>query len=535
MPPLDGESVFPYHQKENIRSNGKYLIASLNRFKVHIGAAAVMLVVAVTLVIGVSNGVSPELDQYEDGAGDNSDVANPKKVTHPSKKVTQPSIHQNLFDPDPSNEDPVYDVEAAESESSVQINVVEPSNEDPIMELLDTFDQEVQILFSLVINAYDSIAIPAEHGLSFEDEDSPQHKALRWTVGNKNYDTYDDERRLQRYALAAFFYSTYAKTNVYMADEVPWSSAEDWLSEKDECEWEGIKCNQDRAAGDDLEDENNENHLVTYIYLPEHRLSGSIPIDLALLKSSLTFLILSKNDIYMEGNDLDVFQYLDNVKSIHLDDNYIAYDSGLPNSLRGLSNLQKINLSYNLLQGDIPDGYFSEMKKLSHLEIESNYLSGTLPSSLREKRNLVYLYIRRNSFQFDLEETLQNVQWHQMFSLWLDGKNITGLFPSEIGKLTDLASLSITDSSIAGPIPTELGRLTELRRGWFYGNGLTGEIPAELGNLDQLEIMELHGNNLEGDIPQGICDAVANAGYEFKKLSIDCDKVDCDDCCTSCY
>jgi len=493
LPPLD-ESVYPYHDEENDRSRRKYLMAFLNRFKAHIGTAAMILMLVTTIGIAVSK--RAEMDKHEGRSA--------------------------------------YDTEVAEPESSVQINGVDPSNEDPVKVFLLT-DQEMQSMFGRVMNAYNLLGIPVKHGLAFEDEDSPQHRALRWTVADKYYDTYDDERQLQRYALATFFYSTYAKTNDYMTKEVPWSSNEDWLSQKDECEWEGITCNQDRAAGDDLADKNNENHLVTHIYLPEHRLSGSIPIDLALLESSLTFLILSKNDIYMEGDDLNVLQYLAKLKSIHLDDNYIASDSGLPNSLRGLSNLRKLDLSYNLLQGDIPDGYFSEMKQLSHLEIESNYLSGTLPSSLREKRNLVYLYIRRNSFQFVLEEALQNISWPQIFSLWMDGNNITGSFPSEIGELTGLASLSIADTSIAGLIPTELGKLTELRRGWFYGNDLTGEIPAELGNLDQLEVMELHGNNFEGEMPQGICDSVANSDYEFKELSIDCDKVDCDDCCTSCY
>lgn len=118
--------------------------------------------------------------------------------------------------------------------------------------------------------------------------------------------------------------------------------------------------------------------------------------------------------------------------------------------------------------------------------------------------------------------------------MWLDHNNITGTFPTQIGKLTELASFSLTNTTVHGTIPTEIGLLTGLRRAWFYGNNLRGEIPAELGNLPILEVCELYGNELTGTIPQGTCDAVKAATYEYKVLSADCDEIACD-CCTQCY
>lgn len=119
--------------------------------------------------------------------------------------------------------------------------------------------------------------------------------------------------------------------------------------------------------------------------------------------------------------------------------------------------------------------------------------------------------------------------------MWLDHNNITGSFPTEIGKLTGLASFSLTNTTVHGTIPSEIGLLTGLRRMWLYGNNLHGEIPAELGNLPILEVAEMYGNNLEGTMPQGVCDAVAAATYDYKVLSADCGEVQCQDCCTQCY
>jgi Leucine-rich repeat (LRR) protein len=114
---------------------------------------------------------------------------------------------------------------------------------------------------------------------------------------------------------------------------------------------------------------------------------------------------------------------------------------------------------------------------------------------------------------------------------------MTGTIPTEIGLLTDLASVSITNSTLEGTIPTEFGELSGLRRLWLYSNELTGEIPAQLNQLAKLEVLEVHKNKLDGAMPQGICTAIEKSEYEYKSLTSDCKSaVQCDDsCCTDCY
>ena len=122
-------------------------------------------------------------------------------------------------------------------------------------------------------------------------------------------------------------------------------------------------------------------------------------------------------------------------------------------------------------------------------------------------------------------------------ALWLDNNKIPGTTPTEIGLLTELASVSMTNATLSGTIPTEMGNLVNLRRLWLYANDLTGNIPAQLDQLVDLEVLELHNNKLSGAVPQGVCANVDGSGYEFKSLTTDCVKeVTCDrTCCTECY
>lgn len=380
----------------------------------------------------------------------------------------------------------------------------------------DPVDRKKADLMGRIKSSFTVLGLPETHSSMLDSSESPQARAVNWVASADGYDTYSDDQRLQRYALASFFYGTYAVRNAYVTQQVPWTTAEKWLSDEHECDWEGVTC--------------DDSKFVTKIELEEHRVSGTVPLDIVLMRESLKELILTNNLIFMEGDALEVFKYLEHLEVLMLADNYIVERNGLPQSLRDLTKLNKLILSYNLLQGAIRPNYFTNLGKLAHLEIESNYLTGPLPESVYEMDQLVYLYARRNDFNFNLGHAAKHANWPNMFSLWLDHNNITGSFPTEIGKLTGLASFSLTNTTVYGTIPTEIGLLTGLRRMWLYGNNLHGEIPAELGALPILEVAEMYGNRFEGTMPQGVCDAIQSASYDYKVLSADCDTVQCQDC-----
>eukprot|EP00339_Tiarina_fusa_P004749 CAMPEP_0117029652 /NCGR_PEP_ID=MMETSP0472-20121206/21453_1 /TAXON_ID=693140 ORGANISM="Tiarina fusus, Strain LIS" /NCGR_SAMPLE_ID=MMETSP0472 /ASSEMBLY_ACC=CAM_ASM_000603 /LENGTH=499 /DNA_ID=CAMNT_0004737477 /DNA_START=74 /DNA_END=1573 /DNA_ORIENTATION=- len=355
--------------------------------------------------------------------------------------------------------------------------------------------------------------------------ETPQNKAFYWLATDENLENLDHNQRSQRFALAVLYYSTNAVVNGYATSPQPWVSAHLWLSKAHACEWKGIVCN-------------SQQHIVG-ISLERNNLSGSLPKELGILGEKLTSLDLTSNTLHLEGKGFASLARLYKLETLLMDDNYLVYDKGLPFQIQNMENLQKLRLSYNLLSGVLEANHkvLSRLTKLTHLEIESNFLSGTMPDVVGEMSNLVYLYMRRNELSFNLD-FLKTGKLTNLFALWLDNNDVTGTIPTEVGLLTNLASISITNSSLAGSIPSQLGDLEGLRRLWLYSNKLTGNIPPQLDILDQLQVLELHHNQLEGAMPLGVCALIDDCDYEFKSLTCDCNSlVQCatPDCCTECF
>jgi len=197
-----------------------------------------------------------------------------------------------------------------------------------------------------------------------------------------------------------------------------------------------------------------------------------------------------------------------------------------------------LRLSYNVFEGELDSEapVLGSMTKLTHLELESNYFNGTMPSAIKNMNQLTYLYMRRNNMAFNLD-FMKDGQFDNMFAMWLDGNYVSGTIPTEIGLMSSLASFSVANATLKGTIPYEIGNLKLLRRLWLFGNELTGSIPQTLNQLESLEVMELHGNNLVGDMPEGVCSSVRNSDYDYKSLTSDCvSAVTCgSSCCTQCY
>jgi len=216
-----------------------------------------------------------------------------------------------------------------------------------------------------------------------------QKKAFYWLAANKNVLGMDHTVLTQRYALAVLYYSTNAVKTEYVESPKPWISAHLWLSESDVCEWRGIICN-------------NLAH-VEEIKLERNNLSGRLPMELKILSSTLHTLDLSSNDIAMVGSEYNVFTEMTQMHTLLMDDNYLFHDNGLPSQFKSMERMQKVRLSYNLFEGPLDGhGVLSSWTKLTHLEIESNYVSGSIPSVLGQMSNLVYVYLRRNNLNGNL-------------------------------------------------------------------------------------------------------------------------------------
>ena len=68
---------------------------------------------------------------------------------------------------------------------------------------------------------------------------------------------------------------------------------------------------------------------------------------------------------------------------------------------------------------------------------------------------------------------------------------LNGQVAPELGRLSNLRVLSLSDNRLSGEIPSELGELTGLEELSLSENRLTGAIPSSLGNLTALERLSL--------------------------------------------
>lgn len=118
----------------------------------------------------------------------------------------------------------------------------------------------------------------------------------------------------------------------------------------------------------------------------------------------------------------------------------------------------------------------------------------------------------------------------RVIALRIAGDNVRGLFPAEIGGLTELEQLFISsrDCDVPDVIPSEIGKLTKLMSlsitvhtrkqdkpvlpdlstlvnlNKLYLKGFGGAIPENIAQLSKLRILGLHG--FEGKIPESICE-----------------------------
>lgn len=246
-------------------------------------------------------------------------------------------------------------------------------------------------LMDSVMDVYTRHDIPKADLKPEAGDDTPQRRAFHWLASDHDGDM-EHSAQMARYALAVFYYSTNGIPSKYEKNPNTWFSADKWLSKEHVCEWQGIECNE---------------HLhVTSIELERNNLSGKVPEELIILREKLTTLDLSSNLLHMEGDDYNPFKELANLETLLMDDNYLEGNAGIPRQMRHLTKLEKMRMSYNLFEGELESAgipVIGAMTQLTHLEVESCFLSGTMPEIIGTMENLVYLYMRRNDMTFNLD------------------------------------------------------------------------------------------------------------------------------------
>ncbi len=166
------------------------------------------------------------------------------------------------------------------------------------------------------------------------------------------------------------------------------------------------------------------------------------------------------------------------------------------------STIEELRASGNGLEGSLPANFGTDMGALRVLELESNAMTGTLPSSLSQMSALEEMRLTDNDITGTIPgdiSTLENLQ-----HLELDDNKLEGYIPEFV------ADVSACTTDAQSPACTGLKSLRTLKLGGQRGNfRLSGTIPASIEFAESLEILHLGSDRstnqrLSGTIPAGV-------------------------------
>ncbi|GFQ04351.1 probable LRR receptor-like serine/threonine-protein kinase at3g47570 [Phtheirospermum japonicum] len=181
--------------------------------------------------------------------------------------------------------------------------------------------------------------------------------------------------------------------------------------------------------------------------LGHNRLSGRVPISLS-NASSLEQLSLTANSFTRQ---LPRFGGLSLLQFLGASSNSIEDDiSSLVSSLTNCTNLQIMDVSENILHGQIPNTIANLSINLRTLFIASTQIHGEIPS--------------------EIQNLLGNLS--SLTDLDVYGNNFTGVIPkSLVGSLKNLAYLDMSYNMLSEIIPNSLSSCISLERLYLMGNG----------------------------------------------------------------
>lgn len=355
---------------------------------------------------------------------------------------------------------------------------------------------------------------------------SYQAQAFEWlerSCEHHNKVCHVQYRIRQRYALACIYFATYSVASAYtdyeigVGEPVPgWINDSGWLTDEDECTWAGITC--------------HNNGMVERIDLHDNMLTGKFPPEAVLLKEYLKHFDIENNLAYNVDSEVEWLGEMTNLESLNIAQTPFEYD-GIPTVFGNLKKLVHLDCSYSLFFGQLRPEVFEGLHEVQYLYIGGNSYNSSIPDTIGDMQNLLYLYAEYSDVEGDLS-FIKNMP--KIFELWVDrNPKMKGPIPPEIGDLITLESLSLTNCGLTGPIPEEMGNLYRMQQMWLFANELEGGIPASIGNLTRMNRFEVEQNLLAGDMPEEICDLTTDGRLEI--VEADCDSVitNCP-CCTCC-
>ncbi|KAJ8770095.1 hypothetical protein K2173_011177 [Erythroxylum novogranatense] len=224
-------------------------------------------------------------------------------------------------------------------------------------------------------------------------------------------------------------------------------------------------------------------------------LTGEIPPQLGLLTNLITFGAAASG---LSGVIPPTFGNLINLQTLALYDTEVF--GSIPPELGFCSELRNLYLHMNKLTGSILLNWVS--CKATSLLLWGNSLAGPIPVELSNCSSLVVLDVSANDISGEIPGDLGKLT--VLEQLHLSDNSLTGLIPWQLSNCTSLTTLQLDKNQLSGSIPNQVGTLKYLQSFFLWGNSVSGTIPASFGNCTELYALDLSRNKLTGSIPEEI-------------------------------
>ncbi|KAK4736493.1 hypothetical protein R3W88_000190 [Solanum pinnatisectum] len=197
-------------------------------------------------------------------------------------------------------------------------------------------------------------------------------------------------------------------------------------------------------------------------------------------------------------------------------------------SLFQLSNLKRLDLSYNNFSESLISPNFGEFSSLTHLDLSYSSFTGLIPSEISHLSKLHVLHMgdqyglslgpynfelllknltqlrELNLYSVNISSTIPLNFSSYLTNLYLRYTELRGVLPERVFHLSDLESLDLSrNPQLTVRFPTtKWNSSASLMKLFLYRVNITGRIPESFSHLTSLHELNMRYCNLSGPIPK---------------------------------
>ncbi|TKY49865.1 Leucine-rich repeat receptor kinase protein THICK TASSEL DWARF1 [Spatholobus suberectus] len=197
----------------------------------------------------------------------------------------------------------------------------------------------------------------------------------------------------------------------------------------------------------------------------------------------------------------------------------IGVEGPIPHQLGNLSNLNTLDLSWNIGINTNDLGWLSGLSSLRYLDLSLLNLSRAVNwlesmsilslSHVNLSTSLEVLDLSSNNLSSSIFTWVENVGGGSLIDLQLNSNHLKGSIPNAFAYMSSLEYLDLSDNELEGSIPNSfqnlwsLGTLPHLSSYGISFNNLSGPLP-DFSGAPSLQILSLSHNKINGILPESI-------------------------------